>query len=85
MSCHILLRYYFTLFSEKKLAQDGLRTAYSKGELKLSSLCWAAGMPEWAPLKDVRELRWAVARGTPFLTPVQVSSSAFLEHSFSGS
>ncbi|XLS79780.1 hypothetical protein HN51_064005 [Arachis hypogaea] len=33
--------------------------------------CWASGMLDWKKLRDIRELRWALALRVPVLTPPQ--------------
>ena len=52
--------------------KDALRQAWYRGSLHWRSLCWAAGWAHWRPLCVVRELRWAMARGAPLMTPAQV-------------
>ncbi|RYQ96488.1 hypothetical protein Ahy_B08g092245 isoform K [Arachis hypogaea] len=34
--------------------------------------CWASGMLDWKKLRDIRELRWALALRVPVLTPPQM-------------
>lgn len=53
--------------------KETLQKAWQRGGLHLASLCWAEGWAHWRRLGDVRELRWAMARGAPVLTPAQVS------------
>lgn len=52
--------------------KDAIRRFWSKKEIDWTTRCWASGMPEWKKLRDIRELRWALAMRVPVLTPVQV-------------
>jgi DnaJ family protein C protein 13 len=54
------------------MEKDAVRRAWSKQEIDWNSKCWANGMTEWKQLRDIRELRWALATRVPVLTPVQV-------------
>lgn len=54
------------------LEKDAVRRAWSKSEIDWNSKCWASGMTEWKRLRDIRELRWALATRVAVLTPVQV-------------
>lgn len=56
--------------------KDGVRRAWSKQEIDLNSRCWASGMTEWKRMRDIRELRWAMASRIAVLTPVQVGEAA---------
>jgi DnaJ family protein C protein 13 len=52
--------------------KDQVRRLWSKGDIDFSTKCWAEGMGDWKPLRAIRELRWAMAKKTAVLTPVQV-------------
>ena len=52
--------------------KDTVRRFWSKNEIDWTTRCWASGMPDWKRLRDIRELRWAMAVRVPVLTPVQV-------------
>lgn len=52
--------------------KDAIRRFWSRKEIDWTTRCWASGMPEWKRLRDIRELRWALATRVPVLTPVQV-------------
>ncbi|GLJ44227.1 hypothetical protein SUGI_0923670 [Cryptomeria japonica] len=56
--------------------KDGIRRAWSKQEIDWNSKCWASGMTEWKRLRDIRELRWAMASRIAILTPVQAGEAA---------
>ncbi|KAG6548512.1 hypothetical protein Mapa_010000 [Marchantia paleacea] len=58
------------------LEKDAVRRAWSKQELDWNTKCWASGMTEWKRLRDIRELRWALASKVAVLTPVQVGEIA---------
>lgn len=66
------------MFTDKDNAQvgpvekDTVRRFWSKNEIDWTTRCWASGMPDWKRLRDIRELRWAMAVRVPVLTPVQV-------------
>uniref|UniRef100_A0A175YL21 J domain-containing protein n=1 Tax=Daucus carota subsp. sativus TaxID=79200 RepID=A0A175YL21_DAUCS len=70
------------MFLDKNGAQvgpvekDAIRRFWSRKEIDWTTRCWASGMPEWKRLRDIRELRWALAIRVPVLTPVQVGESA---------
>lgn len=53
--------------------KDAIRRLWSKKEIDWTTRCWASGMPDWKKLRDIRELRWALAVRVPVLTPTQVS------------
>lgn len=52
--------------------KDAIRRLWSKKEIDWTTRCWATGMPDWKKLRDIRELRWALAVRVPVLTPTQV-------------
>lgn len=54
------------------MEKDQIRRLWSTGEIDFSTKCWAEGMTDWKPLRAIRELRWAMAKKTAVLTPVQV-------------
>ncbi|KAL3535786.1 hypothetical protein ACH5RR_004247 [Cinchona calisaya] len=56
--------------------KDAIRRFWSKKEINWTTRCWASGMPDWKRLRDIRELRWALALRVPVLTPIQVGDSA---------
>ncbi|BBM97673.1 DnaJ homolog subfamily C member 13 [Marchantia polymorpha subsp. ruderalis] len=56
--------------------KDAIRRAWSKQEVDWNTKCWASGMTEWKRLRDIRELRWALASKVAVLTPVQVGEIA---------
>ncbi|CAI9100267.1 OLC1v1037231C1 [Oldenlandia corymbosa var. corymbosa] len=56
--------------------KDAIRRFWSKKEIDWTTRCWASGMPDWKRLRDIRELRWALAVRVPVLTPTQVGDSA---------
>ncbi|KAL1547941.1 DnaJ subfamily C grv2 [Salvia divinorum] len=56
--------------------KDTVRRFWSKNEIDWTTRCWASGMPDWKRLRDIRELRWAMAVRVPVLTPVQVAEVA---------
>ncbi|XP_057768784.1 dnaJ homolog subfamily C GRV2 isoform X2 [Salvia miltiorrhiza] len=70
------------MFTDKNNTQvgpvekDTVRRFWSKNEIDWTTRCWASGMPDWKRLRDIRELRWAMAVRVPVLTPVQVSEVA---------
>eukprot|EP00899_Mesostigma_viride_P016162 jgi/Mesvir1/24547/Mv21885-RA.1 len=51
-----------------------LRALLAQGKITLSTRCWARGQSpaEAKPLREIRELRWAVSSGSPVLTPEQL-------------
>lgn len=69
------------MFLDKNGAQvgpvekDAIRRFWSRKEIDWTTRCWASGMPEWKRLRDIRELRWALAIRVPVLNPVQVNCS----------
>ncbi|KAK4479174.1 hypothetical protein RD792_014685 [Penstemon davidsonii] len=52
--------------------KDAVRRFWSVKEIDWTTRCRASGMPEWKRLRDIRELRWAMAVRVPVLTPIQV-------------
>ncbi|XP_075640760.1 dnaJ homolog subfamily C GRV2 isoform X3 [Castanea sativa] len=70
------------LFFDKDGAQvgpvekDAIRRFWSKKAIDWTTRCWASGMLDWKRLRDIRELRWALAIRVPVLTPTQVGEAA---------
>ncbi|XP_024961051.1 dnaJ homolog subfamily C GRV2 isoform X6 [Cynara cardunculus var. scolymus] len=70
------------LFIDKDGAQagpvekDAIRRFWSKKAIDWTTKCWSSGMPDWKRLRDIRELRWALAVRVPVLTPPQVGEAA---------
>ncbi|XP_011012557.1 PREDICTED: dnaJ homolog subfamily C GRV2 [Populus euphratica] len=58
------------------LEKDAIRRCWSKKDIDWSTKCWASGMLEWKKLRDIRELRWALATRVPVLTSFQVGDAA---------
>eukprot|EP01018_Ginkgo_biloba_P003241 Gb_33273 [translate_table: standard] len=56
--------------------KDMIRRVWSKQEIDWNSRFWASGMTESKRLRDIRELRWALASRVAVLTPVQVGEAA---------
>uniref|UniRef100_A0A2P2LD97 DnaJ homolog subfamily C GRV2 isoform X2 n=1 Tax=Rhizophora mucronata TaxID=61149 RepID=A0A2P2LD97_RHIMU len=56
--------------------KDAVRRFWSKNAIDWTTKCWAPGMAEWKKLRDIRELRWALAVRVPVLTPSQVGDVA---------
>ncbi|XP_059649663.1 dnaJ homolog subfamily C GRV2-like isoform X1 [Cornus florida] len=56
--------------------KDAIRRFWSKKAIDWTTRCWASGMPDWKRLRDIRELRWALAVRVPVLTPIQVGEAA---------
>uniref|UniRef100_A0A2C9W566 J domain-containing protein n=1 Tax=Manihot esculenta TaxID=3983 RepID=A0A2C9W566_MANES len=56
--------------------KDAIRRFWSKKEIDWTTKCWASGMVEWKRLRDIRELRWALAVRVPVLTSFQVGDAA---------
>ncbi|KAJ4953933.1 hypothetical protein NE237_030765 [Protea cynaroides] len=56
--------------------KDAVRRFWSKKTIDWTSKCWASGMLDWKRLRDIRELRWALATRVPVLTPSQVGDAA---------
>ncbi|KAA8535011.1 hypothetical protein F0562_030014 [Nyssa sinensis] len=58
------------------LEKDAIRRFWSKKAIDWTTRCWASGMLDWKRLRDIRELRWALAVRVPVLTPSQVGEAA---------
>lgn len=58
------------------LEKDAIRRLWSKKAIEWTTRCWASGMSDWKRLRDIRELRWALATRVPVLTPTQVGEAA---------
>ncbi|KAK4420269.1 DnaJsubfamily C GRV2 [Sesamum alatum] len=56
--------------------KDAIRRFWSIKEIDWTTRCRASGMPDWKRLRDIRELRWAMAVRVPVLTPIQVGDVA---------
>ncbi|PIN24334.1 Endocytosis protein RME-8, contains DnaJ domain [Handroanthus impetiginosus] len=56
--------------------KDAIRRFWSIKEIDWTTRCWASGMPDWKRLRDIRELRWAMAVRVPVLTQIQVGEAA---------
>ncbi|PON73364.1 Coatomer beta subunit [Parasponia andersonii] len=56
--------------------KDAIRRFWSKKAIDWTTRCWASGMVDWKRLRDIRELRWALAVRVPVLTPTQVGEAA---------
>nr|DAD44770.1 TPA_asm: hypothetical protein HUJ06_003000 [Nelumbo nucifera] len=56
--------------------KDAIRRFWSKKTIDWTTKCWASGMIEWKRLRDIRELRWALAIRVPVLTSNQVGEAA---------
>ncbi|CAN8246994.1 unnamed protein product [Cochlearia groenlandica] len=56
--------------------KDVIRSLWSKKNIDWMTKCRAFGMSDWKKLRDIRELRWAVAVRVPVLTPTQVGDAA---------
>lgn len=59
--------------------KDAIRRLWSKKAIDWTTRCWASGMLDWKKLRDIRELRWALALRVPVLTPPQVESCGLVE------
>ncbi|XP_050125282.1 dnaJ homolog subfamily C GRV2-like isoform X3 [Malus sylvestris] len=70
------------MFIDKEGAQvgpvekDAIRRFWSKKDINWTTRCWASGMLDWKRLRDIRELRWALAVRVPVLTPTQIGEAA---------
>ncbi|KAK1282702.1 hypothetical protein QJS10_CPB22g00984 [Acorus calamus] len=60
------------------LEKDAIRRFWSKKTIDWTTKCWASGMLDWKRLRDIREMRWALANRVPVLTPVQIGEAALL-------
>ncbi|RWW19938.1 hypothetical protein GW17_00015976 [Ensete ventricosum] len=58
------------------MEKDAIRRCWSKKTIDWTTKCWASGMADWKRLRDIRELRWALAVRVPVLTPIQVGEAA---------
>ncbi|XP_056693148.1 dnaJ homolog subfamily C GRV2 isoform X2 [Spinacia oleracea] len=58
------------------MEKDAIRRLWSKKTIDWTTRCQAAGMTDWKKLRDIRELRWALAVRVPVLTPTQVGEAA---------
>ncbi|KAL9274125.1 DnaJ homolog subfamily C GRV2-like protein, partial [Drosera capensis] len=58
--------------------KDAVRRFWSKKEIHWTTRLRASGMTDWKKLRDIRELRWALANRVPVLTPTQVGEAAVL-------
>ncbi|XP_061362142.1 dnaJ homolog subfamily C GRV2 [Gastrolobium bilobum] len=58
------------------MEKDAIRRLWSKKAIDWTTRCWASGMLDWKKLRDIRELRWALALRVPVLTPPQVGDTA---------
>ncbi|KAI8565559.1 hypothetical protein RHMOL_Rhmol03G0269700 [Rhododendron molle] len=56
--------------------KDAVRRFWSKKAIDWTTRCWASGMPDWKRLRDIRELRWALAIRVPVLTSIQVGEAS---------
>ncbi|KAJ4958164.1 hypothetical protein NE237_025275 [Protea cynaroides] len=56
--------------------KDAIRRFWSKKTIDSTTKCWASGMLDWKRLRDIRELRWALATRVPVFTPSQVGDAA---------
>lgn len=61
------------------MEKDAIRRAWSKKNIDWTSKCWASSMTDWKRLRDIRELRWALALRLPVLTPTQVQTTVHLD------
>ncbi|KAG9456503.1 hypothetical protein H6P81_001011 [Aristolochia fimbriata] len=58
------------------LEKDAIRRFWSKKVIDWTTKCWASGMVDWKKLRDIRELRWALAIRVPVFNPTQVGEAA---------
>ncbi|XP_022144872.1 dnaJ homolog subfamily C GRV2 [Momordica charantia] len=58
------------------LEKDAVRRLWSKKAIDWTTRCWASGMLDWKRLRDIRELRWALAVRVSVLTPAQIGETA---------
>ncbi|XP_076911276.1 dnaJ homolog subfamily C GRV2-like [Bidens hawaiensis] len=56
--------------------KDAIRRFWSKKSIDWTTKCWSSGMSDWKRLRDIRELRWALAGRVPVLTSPQVGEAA---------
>ncbi|KAL9242055.1 hypothetical protein vseg_016096 [Gypsophila vaccaria] len=58
------------------MEKDAIRRLWSKKVIDWTTRCRASGMTDWKKLRDIRELRWALAGRVPVLTSTQVGEVA---------
>ncbi|GAB2292159.1 DnaJ sub C grv2 [Dionaea muscipula] len=58
------------------MEKDAMRRFWSKKVIDWTTRCRASGMTDWKRLRDIRELRWALAIRVPVLTQTQVGEAA---------
>lgn len=58
------------------MEKDAIRRLWSKKAIDWTTRCRASGMTDWKKLRDIRELRWALATRVSVLTPTQVGEAA---------
>ncbi|KZV55243.1 hypothetical protein F511_25840 [Dorcoceras hygrometricum] len=56
--------------------KDAIRRFWAIKEIDWTTRCWASGMADWKRLRDIRELRWAMATRVPVLNVIQVGQVA---------
>ncbi|XP_073277817.1 dnaJ homolog subfamily C GRV2-like isoform X2 [Primulina huaijiensis] len=56
--------------------KDAIRRCWAIKEIHWTTRCLASGMADWKRLRDIRELRWAMATRVPVLTAIQVGQVA---------
>ncbi|XP_074269468.1 dnaJ homolog subfamily C GRV2 [Silene latifolia] len=67
------------------MEKDAIRRFWSKKTIDWTTRCYASGMTDWKKLRDIRELRWALAGRVPVLTSTQVGEVALsILHSMVG-
>jgi hypothetical protein len=54
------------------MEKDAIRRLWSKKDIDWTTRFWASGMLDWKKLRDILELRWALASRVPVITPPQV-------------
>ncbi|WJX96721.1 DnaJ sub C grv2 [Trifolium repens] len=58
------------------MEKDAIRRLWSKKDIDWTARFWASGMLDWKKLRDILELRWALASRVPVITPPQVGETA---------
>ncbi|KAI5416395.1 DnaJ sub C grv2, variant 3 [Lathyrus oleraceus] len=58
------------------MEKDAIRRLWSKKAIDWTTRFWASGMLDWKKLRDIRELRWALASRVPVITLPQVGDTA---------
>ncbi|XP_027333442.1 dnaJ homolog subfamily C GRV2 isoform X1 [Abrus precatorius] len=58
------------------MEKDAIRRLWSKKDIDWTTRFWVSGMADWKKLRDIRELRWALALRVPVLTLPQVGDTA---------